>query len=93
MKSYAMKRDANEGALLKIVKQFGAEWVQAPPLDGWCCWRERWVPVEIKNEDGRNRYTEAQLLFLAKCKERNAPVWTWRTERDVFESLGARQTA
>jgi hypothetical protein len=90
---HAAKRDANEPELLKIVKQFGAVWIQAPPLDGWCCFRERWTPVEIKNEEGRNRYTDSQVLFLASCRERNAPVWTWRTERDVFESLGARQTA
>lgn len=87
------KRDANEPDLLKIVSQFGAVWVKAPPLDGWCCFRERWTPVEIKNPEGRNRYTDAQILFLAACRERNSPVWTWRTERDVFESLGARQTA
>lgn len=88
---YDARRDANEQDLLKILRQFGAVWVQAPPLDGWCCFRERWTPVEIKN--GKNKYTEAQVLFLALCKERNAPVWTWRTELDVFESLGAKQTA
>lgn len=87
----AAKRDTNEPALISIVKQFGALWVQQGPLDGWVSFRGRWTPVEIKH--GSNGYTDAQVLFLAKCKERNAPVWTWRDERDVFESLGAQQTA
>ena len=88
---YAAKRDSNESELLEVVRAFGAAWVTAPPLDGWVCWRERWIPVEIKSEKGK--YTESQVKFLAQCRERNAPVWTWREPRDVFESLGARQTA
>lgn len=87
----AAKRDANEPELLEIVKAFGAVWICAPPLDGWVIWRGQFIPVEIKN--GKNRYTDSQVKFLAQCKERNAPVWTWREPRDVFESLGARQTA
>jgi len=96
---YATRRDANEQDLLKILHQFGAGWIAEGPLDGWVIWRERWTPVEIKRPDGPRggrsdrHYTEAQILFLALCKERNAPVWTWRSERDVFESLGAKQTA
>lgn len=88
---YAQRRDTNEPELLKIVSQFGAEWDDNGPLDGWCGWRERWVPVEIKH--GKNKYTRAQILFIAMCKQRGLPVWTWRNEMDVYESLGARRTA
>lgn len=96
---FATRRDTNEPDLLKVLRQFGAVWVQQGPLDGWCCWREHWTPVEIKRPDGpkggRNHrhYTDAQVLFLALCKERNAPVWTWRVPLDVYESLGAKVTA
>ncbi len=90
---YAAKRDGNESELVKVARKFGAVWIQAPPLDGWLFFRGDWTPVEIKNLDGKNRYTEAQVLFLARCKERSARVWTWRTERDVFESLGGFQSA
>lgn len=90
---YAAKRDANESTLIAVLRQFGAVWIEAPPLDGWCFWCGDWTPVEIKNEEGRNRYTRLQIDFIALCKARSAPVWTWRTDRDVFESLGARQTA
>jgi hypothetical protein len=89
----AAKRDANENDLVGYASDLGVMWVQTGPLDGWALWREHWYPVEIKNLEGKNKYTDAQVLFLARCKERNAPVWTWRTELDVFESLGARQTA
>lgn len=87
------RRDDNEPSLIRIAKQFGALWVQAPPLDGWIRFRECWTPVEIKNPDGRNRYTPAQVKFLALCKEQGVPVWTWRSNLDVFESLGAEVSA
>lgn len=90
---YDKKRDANEKPLVAILLQFGAEWEPSPPLDGWCNWRGAWTPVEIKNPEGRDRYTKSQIAFMAMCKRRGIPVWTWRTERDVFESLGARRTA
>lgn len=89
----AAKRDANENDLVKFAEQLGAGWEQNGPLDGWAFWRGVWTPTEIKNPDGKNRYTDSQVLFLARCKERNAPVWTWRTIDDVLKSLGARQTA
>lgn len=87
----AARRDQNEDSFVSIAKQFGALWKQEGPLDGWVGFRECWVPVEVKC--GTNGYTAAQVRFLTECKERHLPVYTWRTERDVFESLGARQTA
>jgi len=96
---YAARRDANENELVGVAEQLGALWVQTGPLDGWFCWREHWYPVEIKRPDGPRggrydrHYTEAQILFLARCKERNAPVFTWRTVDDVLKSLNATQTA
>lgn len=91
--TYAAKRDANEPELIKLARALGAYLEPWGPLDWWCCWRSRWVPVEIKNPNGRNRYTDEQVLFLARCKEREAPVWTWRTEDDVLRDLGARRAA
>jgi hypothetical protein len=89
----AAKRDANENDLVGYAEQLGLMWVQTGPLDGWALWREHWYPVEIKNVDGKNKYTDAQVLFLARCKERNAPVWTWRTLDDVMKSLNCRIAA
>lgn len=87
----AARRDANEPALITIAKQFGALWIQTGPLDGWIFYRHTWTPVEIKAPKGH--YKPSQVKFFARCKEREAPVWVWRTERDVFESMGAKQTA
>lgn len=87
---WAVKRDANEPVLIGLAQGLGAQWEFGPPLDGWVCFRRQWTPVEIKNPDGRNRYTDSQVLFLARCKERQAPVWTWRDEADVLASLGAK---
>ena len=93
MPRYAGKRDGNEPDLITLARQLGAEFEKAPPLDWWCGYRGKWVPLEIKNIDGKNEYTDKQVRFRIKCKERGLPVWTWRTERDVFESLNARQSA
>lgn len=90
---YAAKRDANEHALVSVAREIGAMLVQAPPLDWWCWFRGRWMLVEIKNPQGLNKLTEGQVLFLAECKRYGVPVWIWRTERDVLDSLGARRTA
>lgn len=87
----AARRDTNEDELVAYAEQLGALWIQTPPLDGWCLWRERWFPVEIKH--GKNTYTDAQVLFLARCKERNAPVWTWRSVDDVVKCLNGRIAA
>ncbi len=95
----AARRDTNENQLVSLAEQLGGMWEQTGPLDGWLLWRGVWTPVEIKRPDGpkggRNHrhYTPAQVLFLGRCKERNAPVWTWRCERDVMACLGARVAA
>jgi hypothetical protein len=89
----AAKRDANETTLVRFAEQLGAMWEQEGPLDGWTLWRGVWTPTEIKNPDGRDRYTDSQVLFLAHCKERNAPVWTWRTIDDVLTCLNAKIAA
>lgn len=87
----AARRDLNENELVGYAEELGALWIQTGPLDGWVIWREHFYPVEIKR--GKNPYTDAQVLFLARCKERNAPVWTWRTIDDVVKSLNGRVAA
>lgn len=90
---YAARRDDNEPELIQLARQIGAEFEKIGPLDWWCGFRGRWVPLEIKNPDGKNKYTDTQISFLARCKERQLPVWTWRGEADVMRDLGARRSA
>ncbi len=88
---YAARRDANEGPLIAAARQIGAQMEQKGPLDWWCGWRGSWFPVEIKTAKGK--YTDEQVLFLARCKEHGMPVHTWRNLIDVLNSLNATQTA
>lgn len=90
---YAARRDENEPDLIQLARAIGAEFEKIGPLDWWCGFRGRWVPLEIKNPDGKNKYTDLQIRFLARCKERQLPVWTWRGEGDVMRDLNARRTA
>lgn len=90
----AAKRDANEGKLVNLARSIGALcWPLDEPVDWLVWWRGSSHPTEIKNPDGKNRYTDHQVQFLMAARERTAVVWTWRTEADVLASLGARVAA
>lgn len=89
MPRYAGKRDANEPDLLDLAEQLGAQFEKIGPLDGWIGFRGKWVPLEIKTDEGE--YTPKQVNFIARCRNRGLPVWTWRTEADVMRDLGARR--
>jgi hypothetical protein len=91
MPRYAAKRDANESPLITLARALGAEFERTGPLDFWCGFRGRWVPLEIKTDEGT--YTPKQVNFMARCEARKLPMWTWRTEADVMRDLGARRTA
>ena len=90
-------RDANEDELVKVAKQLGAQWWQAPPFDGWVLHRGVWLgPTEIKmpeREGLAHEYTPQQKRFIAWAKANNAPHLTWRTAADVIERLGGRVSA
>jgi hypothetical protein len=98
MKSRYDKRDANELPIIQHARRLGAQWRQAPPLDGWV-WiarQNRWMPVEIKlpeREGAAWEYTPAQKRFFSFCREYSAPWFVWRTSEDVERDLGARRVA
>lgn len=86
---YKNHRDGNEADLLEVFAKVGGSWKQGGPLDGWALFRGDWIPTEIKNPKGKNRYRKSQLEFIAWCIANNAPYWVWRTEDDVYNSTGA----
>jgi hypothetical protein len=93
---YANPRDANELALLAVAQQLGAQWLEAPPLDGWIWWRGLWLPVEIKlpeREGQAYEYTPAQKRFMSWCRLRNARWLVWRNDADVIRDLSGRVSA
>lgn len=91
MPRYAGKRDANEAEIVRLAESLGCTLEKLPPLDFWAGFRGRWIPLEIKTIEGT--YTPKQVNFVARCKARGLPVWTWRTEADVCRDLGAKLTA
>lgn len=99
LQRFAQRRDANQGPLVDAARELGAQWEQFGPLDGWIGWRGAWFPVEIKLPDGPRggrsdrHYTPAQVKFIARCKEHNTPVHTWRNLIDVMVSLNAAVSA
>jgi hypothetical protein len=90
---YAQRRDANETLIEHAVAKCGAQWVQAPPLDGWVGWQGRWIPVEIKRPPGPRgglsgrHYTPTQVDFMRLCAEKHLPVYTWFSIDDVVACL------
>ena len=89
---YAARRDANEPALIALARGIGAVCVNIQqPVDWLIGWRGCWYPCEIKAEKGT--YRDAQVKFFIAAKERQLPAWTWRTEADVLQALGAKRGA
>lgn len=92
-KRFAARRDGNEGPLIRLARVMGARVKVCGPLD---CWihtaRTGWVPVEIKNPDGYNRYTPDQIDFREWCAAWKMPTFTWRTREDVIKALGGEDT-
>jgi hypothetical protein len=83
-------RDDNEPDLVAVVERLGVNWWQGGPLDGWVNVLG-WIPVEIKNPDGKDEYRPSQVRFIQLCLDRGWPVWTWRTEQDVIECVNTRR--
>jgi hypothetical protein len=90
---YKNHRDGNESDLLDVFNRVGGVWVEGGPLDGWALFRGEWVPTEVKNPKGKNKFRKTQTDFIALCRANNAPVWVWRTEDDVYNCTGAIRTA
>lgn len=80
-------RDANEPALKAVAERLGAVIVEGGPLDLWAYARGLWVPVEVKNPEGRNRLQPSQVEFRQLCERIGAPTWLWRTADDVIANL------
>ncbi len=93
---YAARRDDNEKPLVVLARAIGGVWIYAPPFDGWLCWRGQWKLVEVKNpncEGHADEYTDDQIKLMANLKARGIRWEIWRTENDVYQTVGARWTA
>lgn len=79
-------RDANEPAILRVLKQMSVEWIEAGPLDGWI-YIGQWIPVEIKNPEGRNRLQRGQKEFIENCQALGRPHMVWRGVSDAIADV------
>jgi hypothetical protein len=90
---YAARRDNNHGPLVAIAQAIGGLWLPDGPFDGWLSWRGVWHLVEIKRPDKegwKNEYTEDQVRMLIRLRERGIEPTIWRTEFDVYKTMGVR---
>lgn len=63
----AAKVDANQHAIREALKQIGCatEYIKEP-VDLLVCFRGETAVMEIKNPDGRDQLTKAQVEFIAR---------------------------
>lgn len=85
-------RDANESPLLKAAREMGVTIERAPPLDNWGWFPKlvQWIPIEVKNPDGKNRFERSQKDFMRRCDLTGAPYFVWRTIDDVVRDCNLR---
>lgn len=93
MKRYAARRDANEPELVHLARMLGAKMRQLHvPSDWLMAYRGQWHLVEIKTATGS--FTKPQLEFRAWASTVGAPpIIVWRTDADVYRTLGAKVSA
>ena len=82
---YARKVDANQRAIVYVLSQAGYHVTDLSAVgkgvpDLLCTRNGRCVLVEIKNQQGHNRFTQSQTEYYALVK---APVFVVRTINDV----------
>jgi hypothetical protein len=94
---HAKRRDLCEPELVKLARTLGAWMIKLDEPCDWLMWyRGNWQPVEVKDpgcEGHADEFTPAQRAFRAEAFRRCAKLIVWRTREDVFNVLGARQTA
>lgn len=81
----AAKSDANQAGIVKRLRQIGVSVeVIGKPVDLLICHRGETAIAEVKNEDGKNRYTKAQLEFFQRWPGK---IFTFRSPDDAVQQL------
>lgn len=61
LRRYAKKVDATQKAIVEALRQVGVQvWVISQPCDLLTLYRKRWLPLECKPEDPKNRNRKDQ---------------------------------
>jgi len=84
----AAKVDANQTAIVRELRAIGVSvWILGKPLDLLICHRGETSVMEVKNPEGKNRYTNDQIDFMAEWPGR---IYTVRSPQDAVEQVLAR---
>jgi hypothetical protein len=84
VKRWFNNRDDNEPELKLYAEAMGMNVFEGGPLDLWIPWLGGgFLPVEVKNPNGRNRFQSSQEDFMALCDSMGWHYATWRTVDDV----------
>ena len=80
-------RDDNEPELKLTSEMMGMPCFEGGPLDLWIPWVwGTFMPIEVKNPNGKNRYQQSQIDFMAECDRNGWQYLTWRTFDDVYDT-------
>lgn len=90
-------RDGNEDPLVALAERLGGHVMMCGPLDFWL-WQPRtgWLPIEVKRpkrEGTKAELTPLQKRFISWCNLHGAPHHIWRSDSDVFKTMGAKVSA
>lgn len=99
MRRRVHKIDANQPEFVALWKSLGATVINTASAgdgvsDVWVGFRGRWVPVEIKNPDGRGKkLTPAQILLHGEIQRAGLPIAVVTNRTEALALLGAREAA
>ena len=88
------RRDGNQRLIVQVLEGVNrVVLVLEHPLDlvvesRCACGRKGWLPMEVKNPNGRNRLTENQVAFIAMCEEKGLPIAVVRNDIEALEAVG-----
>lgn len=89
----AARVDANQAEIVLGLQKIGAYWLPLGyPVDGLVGYRQRWIPVELKDgtkPPSRRRLTDAQLHFFRECQGYLLPAVVAYSFEDLMTQLDA----
>ena len=80
------RRDINEQTIRSVLEKYGWSWwsISGKGIpDAVVCKRGKLALVEIKNRDGKNKLTEAQLRTFSEMRAVRVPLYVLHDAEDV----------
>lgn len=88
---YDKKRDKNEPLIrAELLGRGVISWQLDTPVD-LLCWsvvEDKFFLIEVKNKEGKNKFTDAQVDFFVQVSELGLPVFIVHEADDIERILG-----